>query len=620
MSTDRSPIAGDAQKLIDMRMQLAVAMLMVVSSGVAQADAVLAGNGGQRFPTRVDIDVGVRAQIESTTIKLELPPVEAQGDYTITVPSPPGGFAVGVDIDRGQGFVALPTIAGAPEAAAGGDSSLQGWAGTTPLVASLEDLAPGPLTVRVRFIRILRRLSGEVAFQVMSERCPARPATDPGAVTTLDLHIDTARDLTKFAATNAATESTVRGGHATASTTGTLAVDVAYAEVTSGIGVQFIAHRTPAADPQGGDAGYFMLVVDADPAPSTLPRSLSLVIDHSGSMAGDKIAQARDAARAMLDYLRPTDSFNIHIFDDDVGSFRGAPVPASTTNIEAARDYIKHIEVDGGTNIDAGIQAALATPNVASRFDATVLLSDGLATVGEVDDRKIIANAWNAAGADTRMFTFSVGSDADFPLMEALARGSRGRHFDLNNAQATRDLVINARQLFEDIRDVRLTDLDLQLINIGANELQPEAPPDLFSGGQVIIVGRYTTPGAGEVHVTGKEGASPFDRTYVIDAPAVAEDADMIKYVWATEKVRALMASIANGTPESEVKPEVEAIGLAYRIQTPFTHFSGAYGDPGGVGDGGGCAIAGSTGPMWIGVVLLVARRRRRQDQRRHGR
>lgn len=159
---------------------------------------------------------------------------------------------------------------------------------------------------------------------------------------------------------------------------------------------------------------------------------------------------------------------------------------------------------------------------------------------------------------------------------------------------------------------MRLTDLDLQLVNIGATQLQPEAPPDLFSGGQVVIVGRYTTPGSGEVHVTGHEGATPFDRTWVIDAPALAENADVIKYVWATEKVRALMASIATGTPESEVRPQVEALGLAYRIQTPYTHFSGDWGGVGGVGDGGGCAVAGSTSPMWIGVVLLFVRRRRR--------
>lgn len=579
----------------------------------AKADAILVGGTDAKlFPARIAIDVGVRAQIESTTMLFEMPALDQPGNYALTVPSPPGAFAVGVDIDRGEGFVALPTIVGPPDASAGGDHTLDAWAGTTPLVAALQNLEPGPLTVRVRFVRVLRRVGGEVAFHIGSARCPGRAASD-APITTLELHVDTARDLTKFAATNAATESTIRGGRATAaSNSGDLAVDVAYAEVSPGIGVQFLTHRTPSADPQGGDAGYFMLVVDADPAPSTLSRSVSMVIDHSGSMAGDKIAQARDAARAMLDYLRPVDAFNIHIFDDDVDSFRSAPVLATSTNIAAARDYIKHIEDEGGTNLNAGIQAGLATPNIASRFDATVLLSDGLATIGEQDDRKIIANAWAAAGADTRLFTFSVGSDADFSLLEALARGSRGRHIDLNNAQATRDLVICARQLFEDIRDVRLTDLDLQIIGIGPSDLSTEAAPDLFSGGQVVIVGRYTTPGAGELHITGNEGATPFDRTYVIDAPVLAEANDVIKYVWATEKVRALMASVATGTPLSEVRPQIEALGLAYRIQTPFTHFSGDY-DIGGGTSSVGCAVAGSTGSAWLVALALVLRRARRR-------
>ena len=46
---------------------------------------------------------------------------------------------------------------------------------------------------------------------------------------------------------------------------------------------------------------------------NTLPRTLSLVIDRSGSMDGDKIAQARDAARAMLDNLRATDEIDLSI-------------------------------------------------------------------------------------------------------------------------------------------------------------------------------------------------------------------------------------------------------------------------------------------------------------------
>src|SRR5512144_1500118 len=94
---------------------IAMLMMVVVSSTPARADAVLAGPGTTRlFPTQVDVQVHVRAQIEATTHVLALPPVETAGDYTLTVPPPDGGFAIGVDIDRGDGngFVAVPITVG----------------------------------------------------------------------------------------------------------------------------------------------------------------------------------------------------------------------------------------------------------------------------------------------------------------------------------------------------------------------------------------------------------------------------------------------------------------------------------------------------------------------------
>ncbi|NVB82393.1 MAG: VWA domain-containing protein [Kofleriaceae bacterium] len=587
-----------------------IAVVMLWSTR-ASADAMLTGQGSPRFPSRVDVAVDIRAQIESTTITLALPPIDAAGNYTLTVPSPTGAAPIGVDIDRGDGFVELPVVVGAPPVGSGGSSSaaVQAWQGTTPLVAELRELAPGPLTARVRFVRVLRRVGGEVEFTVDASRCPARAATDPGAIVSIDLALATARDVTKLEATAGTIEPATRGGRIrTGDVLGGAQLGVRYAEAGSGIGVQLLTHRTPTADPLGGDAGYFMLLVDADQAPPTMPRALSLVIDHSGSMSGDKIEQARDAARAMLDYLHPDDSFTIHMFDDDVSSFSSLPVLATPGNIDAAREWIKRIEVDGGTDLNAGLQVALRAPESADRFDAAIMLSDGLATSGETDDRKILANAWHSAGADTRIFTFSVGDDADFALMEALARGSRGKHVDLNNAQATRDLVLRARELFEDIRDVRLTDLDLSIANLGVADTLPEAPQDLFSGGQVLIVGRYTTPGTGTIDITGREGTQPFARSFVVDAPALSESGDIIKYVWASEKVNALMAQIANGGDAAALRSEIEQIGVAYRIQTPFTHYAGEFSGA-GIGDSAGCSIGSPDTKRRdgeVGTILLV--------------
>lgn len=601
-------------------MKAVLTVLAILWAADARADALLTSGKTELFPTRVAIDVAVRAQIESTTITLEFPPLADGGDFSLTVPAPPTASPIGVDVDRGAGFIALPAVAEPPAAAAGGSSSpaLAAWYGTAPLVAELVRLDPGPLAVRVRFVRVLRRLRGEVAFEIGARRCPSRPADDPGPEIRISARIDTARDLTRFTATGGTGTTLSQEPRGASLHTAPVAladaelVQIAYAERSSGLDVQLVAHRAPGADPLGGDAGYFVALIDADATAAALPRSISLVIDRSGSMGGAKIAQARDAARAMLDHLRPDDTFAIHTFDDGLASLAKTALPATDANIARAREFIKEIADGGSTDLDRGIRAGIAAALGDDRFSTVVLLSDGVATAGETDRRDILERARAAAGGRTRMFTFSVGADADFPLMEALARGSRGRHFDLNNAQATSELVQRARELFEDIRDVRFTDLDIAVGGIGAADTLPDPPPDLFGGGQVLIAGRYTLPGTAAIRITGREGGAPFTRTFELPVPALAPTDDIVKYVWATEKVRSLMAEIAGGAPEATIRAEVESLGLAYRIQTPYTRFSG-----GGASDTSASCAASRDASLLV-MLALAGLLRPRSARRSH--
>ena len=137
----------------------------------------------------------------------------------------------------------------------------------------------------------------------------------------------------------------------------------------------------------------------------------------------------------------------------------------------------------GGRGNDAeiriGISSCLLGEEV--RFDGMILLSDGMATAGETNDVVIHQNAIRNNPDKARVFTFSVGRDADLALMEALARSNRGRHFQLNDAQADRELVDRVRELFEDIRMPTLTGLELDVAAVGAADVLPERMGDVFA-------------------------------------------------------------------------------------------------------------------------------------------
>ena len=315
-------------------------------------------------------------------------------------------------------------------------------------------------------------------------------------------------------------------------------------------------------------------------------------------MSGYKLVQAKKAALAMLDNLRSGDRFNMHAFDHEVSSWRTAPQPANTSTVSTAASFANALTARGNTDLNSGIITGLggkkcpAGSSPGSRYDAMILLSDGLPTFGVKDKATIHKNSMLYNCNESRIYTFSVGHGADVALLEAVARTARGKNYKLDNSQADNALADMARRLFEDIYAVRVTDLSLAVTGISPHDVLPERPPDLFNGGQVVLVGRYKTPGVGTAKITGRAEGKAHVTTLALSAPATEQDNGFIKFVWATEKVGQLLAAMGKGGDYNSLKKQITALGLAYRIQTPFTSFS----TPSGGGSSGGSSGGGYSG------------------------
>lgn len=168
------------------------------------------------------------------------------------------------------------------------------------------------------------------------------------------------------------------------------------------------------------------------------PVNLALVIDRSGSMSGDKIAQARRAALRLVDLLNDNDRLAIVHYGSDVRFFPGAF--ASADNKERMRRYIRNISDEGGTNIGDGLMAGKAQLDVA-RSDFTVnrllLLSDGQPTVGVTSERGLLALASKVRGTGVSVTALGVGADFNEDLMQRLADVGGGSYGFIRDAQAT---------------------------------------------------------------------------------------------------------------------------------------------------------------------------------------
>ncbi|MBP1692350.1 MAG: von Willebrand factor type [Chloroflexi bacterium] len=124
-----------------------------------------------------------------------------------------------------------------------------------------------------------------------------------------------------------------------------------------------------------------------------LPLNFSLVLDRSGSMAGEKIRTMREAVKNIIDQLTPEDIISIVIFESRTSVL--VPAQAVMDKAELKRQ-VEKIRDGGGTNMAPGLQEGLnqvKQNQKGERVSRIILLTDGEATDSENDSRRVADQA-----------------------------------------------------------------------------------------------------------------------------------------------------------------------------------------------------------------------------------
>lgn len=196
------------------------------------------------------------------------------------------------------------------------------------------------------------------------------------------------------------------------------------------------------------------------PGAKRAPVNLSLVIDRSGSMNGEKIAHARQAALALVDQLDEHDRLAIVHYGNDVVTFPGSFV--NDDNKKRMKAFIRRIQDEGGTNIGDGLvvgKAQLDKGRTDFKVNRLILLSDGQPTVGITSASGLTKLATKIHADGTTLTSIGVGLDFNEDLMQRMAEVGGGSYAFLQNSQAiagifARDLKQAGAQV---ARDVALT-------------------------------------------------------------------------------------------------------------------------------------------------------------------
>ena len=161
---------------------------------------------------------------------------------------------------------------------------------------------------------------------------------------------------------------------------------------------------------------------------SETPRTLVILFDTSLSMQWEKLERSYQALESLLRTLRPSDRFNLLLFNNQVTTFQAAPVAAEPASVQRALDFVRSSKLRGGTDLQRALQIALqqcAASGGASPY--LLLLSDGGATRGPIHNGRLASwyeESWKQVPAThrPRTYIFAVGDDANLPLLQVLAR------------------------------------------------------------------------------------------------------------------------------------------------------------------------------------------------------
>jgi len=160
------------------------------------------------------------------------------------------------------------------------------------------------------------------------------------------------------------------------------------------------------------------------------PVNLSIVIDRSGSMEGEKLARAREAALEALARLAPDDIISVVTYDTEVQTLVPAQCVGNGRSIAAA---IRGIRAGGSTNLFGGVSqgASEVRKHTEDRryIHRVILLSDGLANVGPQTPEELgrLGTAFVKEGISVTTVGLGLGFNED--LMTRLAQRSDGNTY-----------------------------------------------------------------------------------------------------------------------------------------------------------------------------------------------
>uniref|UniRef100_A0A8B9TK36 Inter-alpha-trypsin inhibitor heavy chain H4 n=1 Tax=Anas platyrhynchos TaxID=8839 RepID=A0A8B9TK36_ANAPL len=325
--------------------------------------------------------------------------------------------------------------------------------------------------------------------------------------------------------------------------------------------------------------GYFVHYFAPQEMP-VFPKNVIFVIDRSGSMAGRKIEQTREALLKILQDLRPEDHFSCITFNNKVVEWKSALLQATAENVASAAGFVRTITARGGTDINHALLTAVSVLDKAERLpersvSMIILLTDGQPTSGESKVEVIQENIQKAVNGKYALFCLGFGFDVSYNFLEkmALSNGGIARRIYENS-----DAALQLQGFYQEVATPILMKIEMQYPDNAVEELTKNNFKLFFEGSEIVVSGKITVlmvsflPLQHTSDLTLKEEANVKEKEQVFQSRSYIFG-NFIERLWAYLTIQQLLEKSISAQEEQQKALEARALELSlqYGFVTPLT-------------------------------------------------
>ena len=318
---------------------------------------------------------------------------------------------------------------------------------------------------------------------------------------------------------------------------------------------------------QGRDENFFLLMAEPPRAveSSEMPRrEYIFVLDVSGSMSGFPLDTAKQLMADLAKVLRPSDVFNVVVFESGSEIFSPTSVPATPVNMTRALQFIGAKSGGGGTRLLDGLRRAVALPRQPATSRSVVLVTDGYINA-EADVFDYIREQRD----DLNVFAFGIGSSVNRLLIEGVARAGLGEPFVVTDPSEGPEAASRFRRYID---SPVLTGIDVKFQGFDAYDVEPGTVPDLFASRPIVVFGKWRGTAAGSIEISGNTGRGPYQASVAVSPANLHASHAALRHLWARNRI-AELSDFGPASPEEDRVAAITSLGLTYGLLTRYTSF-----------------------------------------------